>query len=139
MNEFEKCLNERKIVKMNASKEVIYKEFENAMYDLARSKESLTKGDFKWASIQAYYSMFHCIKALIFKKGYREKSHYCLLVAFKELYVKTGEMDKEFADNFDVVLSTQQALAGQVNLSVYKESAIHIGKMIMKNQNRINR
>jgi len=47
MNEFEKCLNERKIVKMNASKEVIYKEFENAMYDLARSKESLTKGDFK--------------------------------------------------------------------------------------------
>jgi len=83
--------------------------------------------------------MFHCIKALIFKKGYREKSHYCLLVAFKELYVKTGEMDKEFADNFDVVLSTQQALAGQVNLSVYKESAIHIGKMIMKNQNRINR
>ncbi len=108
MNEFEKCLNERKIVKMNASKEVIYKEFENAMYDLARSKESLTKGDFKWASIQAYYSMFHCIKALIFKKGYREKSHYCLLVAFKELYVKTGEMDKEFADNFEICMDIRQ-------------------------------
>ncbi len=40
MNEFEKCLNERKIVKMNASKEVIYKEFENAMYDGAFKRKS---------------------------------------------------------------------------------------------------
>ena len=52
--------------------------------------------------------MFHCIKALIFKKGYREKSHYCLLVAFKELYVKTGEMDKEFADNFEICMDIRQ-------------------------------
>jgi hypothetical protein len=54
MNEFEECLNERKIVKINVSKEVIYKESHNSKYDLARSQESLAKGGFKWASIQAY-------------------------------------------------------------------------------------
>lgn len=59
INEFEECLNERKIVKINVSKEVIYKESDNSKYDLARSQESLAKGDFKWASIQEYYSMFH--------------------------------------------------------------------------------
>jgi len=108
MNEFENCLNERKIVKIKPSKKSIDAEFESARYDLARSKESLADRDYKWASIQAYYSMFHFIKALVFKKGYREKSHYCLLVAFRELYVRTGEIDKEFADNFEMCMDMRR-------------------------------
>ncbi|MDZ4169944.1 MAG: HEPN domain-containing protein [Coriobacteriia bacterium] len=30
--------------------------------------------------------MFHAARAAILAKGYVEKSHYCLLVAFRELY-----------------------------------------------------
>ena len=32
----------------------LFIELENSKYDLARSQESLAKGDFKWASIKAY-------------------------------------------------------------------------------------
>jgi len=108
MNEFENCLKERKIVKVKPSKKIIDAEVKSAEYDLDRSKENLARKDYKWASIQAYYSMFHSSKALVFNKGYREKSHYCLLVAFKELYIKTGEVDREFADNFEMCMDIRQ-------------------------------
>lgn len=49
--------------------------------------------------------MFHAIKALVLQKGYREKSHYCLLVALRELYVETGEFDSELADNFELSMN----------------------------------
>ena len=46
--------------------------------------------------------MFHSAKALVLKKGYREKSHYCLLVALRELYIKSGELTKDVADDFEL-------------------------------------
>ena len=102
MSEFERCLKERRLLKIELSYRMIEKELEGAKYDLMRGEESLHDGDYKWSSIQAYYSMFHTAKALVLKRGYREKSHYCLLIALKELYVNTGELEQEFADNFEM-------------------------------------
>jgi len=104
MSEFERCLSERRLLRMKASKEMVQKEIASARYDLARSKKSLEEKDFKWAAIQAYYSMFHAAKALVLKKGYREKSHYCLIIAFKELYIKQDLLDQEMVDNFELCL-----------------------------------
>jgi len=77
MNEFQRCLEQRRIVKITPTKEMIGKEIAHAEYDLNRAEESLHNEDSKWASVQAYYSMFHTAKALVLKKGYREKNHYC--------------------------------------------------------------
>ncbi len=104
MNEFEKCLKDRRIIKIEPTSEMMVKEMTSAEYDLTRAEESLFVKDFKWASIQAYYSMFHSAKALVLKKGYREKSHYCLLVALKELYIKTSELPKDIADDFEMCM-----------------------------------
>lgn len=35
--------------------------------------------------------MFHSARAAVLAKGYAEKSHYCLLVAFRELYAADVE------------------------------------------------
>ena len=109
MNEFERCLKERRILKFDASHEMIKKELEGAKYDLSSAEESLHDKDFKWASVQAYYSIFHAAKALVLKKGFREKSHYCLLIAIRELYVKTKELDPEFTDNFEMIMDIRHA------------------------------
>ena len=69
-----------------------------------RSKESTRDEDYKWAALQAYYSMFHAAKALVLEKGYREKSHYCRLIALKELYVNQGLMNQEMVDNFELCM-----------------------------------
>jgi uncharacterized protein (UPF0332 family) len=88
MSDFERCLKERRLLQVEASPEIVLKEMESAGYDLGSAADSLEENDFKWASIQAYYSMFHAAKALVLAKGYREKSHTCLIVAMRELYSK---------------------------------------------------
>jgi len=44
--------------------------------------------------------MFHSARALIYSKGYREKSHYYLLVALDSLFVKDGLLSEEIASEF---------------------------------------
>jgi len=104
MNDFERCVKERHLLRIKALREMIEKEITSATYDLSRSKESMQDEDYKWASVQAYYSMFHAAKALVLKKGYREKSHYCLIVAIRELYVKDGTMNDELADTLELCM-----------------------------------
>ena len=102
MSEFENCLKNRGILRIEPTREMLCKEMDNAEYDLSKADDSLLSEDFKWASVQAYYSMFHSAKALVLKKGYREKSHYCLLVALKELYIKPGDLGTDIADDFEM-------------------------------------
>ena len=90
-----RLLEERKLTRFQASEEMVIKEVEGARYDVERAKKSLAEGDHKWATIQAYYSMFHLARALLFRAGYRERSQRALLTALRELYVKTGRLDGE--------------------------------------------
>ena len=79
---------------------MVDKELDAAEHDIESAKVSRERGDAKWASVQAYYSMFHCAKALVLAKGYREKSHKCLGIALGELYVKTEEIDERTVGDF---------------------------------------
>jgi len=57
MNEFERCLKQRRIVRIEASEEMIQKELSASRYDLERAKSSRSDSDYKWASVQSYYSI----------------------------------------------------------------------------------
>jgi len=74
---------------------MISKELEGAHYDLNHAKSSLEREDYKWATVQGYYSMFHAARALLYTSGYREKSHRALVTALNELYVKTGGLESD--------------------------------------------
>ena len=79
--EFEDCLRKNKVRKFTQGKSLVGKELNIAGKDFNEARESLERGKFKWATIQAYYSMFHSARTLLYNKNYREKSHYCLIVA----------------------------------------------------------
>ena len=131
MNEFERCLKNRRIVAIEPSREMLQKEMENAKYDLAKAEDSLLAEDFKWSSVQAYYSMFHSAKALVLKKGYREKSHLCLLVALKELYIKPGDLDQGIAEDFEMCLDVRhEADYGMVYKKESAELSIEAAKKL---------
>ena len=118
---FKKCMEESKLVKIKPDKGMINKELKGAEYDISRAKNSITEGDYKWAIIQSYYSMFHAVKALVLAKGYREKTHYCLLVAFKNLYVDTNLIEQRFLETFEGSMNLRQA--ADYGLTYSKESA----------------
>jgi uncharacterized protein (UPF0332 family) len=66
------------------------KELLAAEEDLAEARDRFGHGKSKYATINAYYAIFHAARALIYSKGYRERSHYCLSVALEALFVEEG-------------------------------------------------
>lgn len=90
--EFDECLKKRKITEFERAKGLVSKELASAASDLKSAKDSFDEEDYKWATIQAYYSMFHSARALIYSKGYRERSHYCLNIAIRALFVEEGRL-----------------------------------------------
>ena len=99
-SEFKKALEKKRLLHFNKGKLLIKKELEAAEDDLVEAKDRLKNKKFKYATITAYYSMFHAVRVLIYLKNYREKSHYYLLVALQALYVDTGLIDEKLAKDF---------------------------------------
>jgi len=96
--EFENCLKRNKIVKLSKASTLVSKELGLSSDDLKYARESFSDKNYKWATIQSYYSMFHTARALLYKKGYREKSHFCLIEAVRSLYVIEGKLSREFVE-----------------------------------------
>lgn len=97
---FKRCLREGKLVKAKPEKDLISKELKAAESDLNTAQNSASEGDFKWATVQAYYSMFHTAKALVLSKGYREKGHFCLSIALKALFTDEGILEEKHYNNY---------------------------------------
>ena len=45
--------------------------------------------------------MFHTARALIYAEDYREKSHYCLSVALRVLYIDTRKLSFKFLESLE--------------------------------------
>ncbi len=87
--EFEKCLKRDKIKEFPRGKALAAKDIKTAQEDLEAAEGSFNNKNYKWSTVQSYYSMFHSARALLYAKNYRERSHYCLIVALRALYVET--------------------------------------------------
>ena len=86
--EFERCLRSQKIKVFSRGKTLAGKELKVAASDLEQAKITFKNDNYKWATIQCYYSMFHSARALLYARNYRERSHHCLIVAIRSLYVE---------------------------------------------------
>lgn len=103
-----RLLDERRLIKTNLGHEAVQKELKGAQYDLEKAKKSLEEKDFKWATVKAYYSMFHAARALLYSAGYRERSHAALATALKELYVHSGNLSQDAMDDFENAMDLRE-------------------------------
>jgi len=87
-----------RIVKFSRAPTLVAKELRAAQRDLEEAHSSLHRESFKWCTIQAYYSMFHSGRALLYAAGYREKSHAALAIALECLYTEEGKLRKRITD-----------------------------------------
>lgn len=95
MDIIEELVKKNRLIENNYSTEMYQKEFRVGERDIETAQKSFLDGDFKWAVIQAYYAIFHAARALLFKSGYREKSHSALKIAIKTLYIETGVLSND--------------------------------------------
>ena len=90
--EYEQCLKKGKIKAFSRGKGLVDKEIQSAHSDLERAKKTFHDNDYKWATIQLYYTMFHSARALLYWKNLKEHSHFCLIAAIKSLYVENRKL-----------------------------------------------
>jgi uncharacterized protein (UPF0332 family) len=119
---FRQLLEERRLVRIKPDRKLVFKEIEGAKSDLETARKSLQDGNFKWAIIQGYYSIFHAARALVYSKGFREKSHYALLVAIQELF--SDELESFLIQGFGDAMNLRQT--ADYGLTFSKEGATNV-------------
>ena len=106
--EFDDCLKRGKIVRFPAAMKLASKELDVARGDLKTSQKSLKQKGYKWATVQAYYAMFHAARTLLYHQGYREKSHYCLILAMKSFYVSKGVLEMRLVESLQMAKALRE-------------------------------
>ncbi|MFH1661885.1 MAG: HEPN domain-containing protein [Candidatus Falkowbacteria bacterium] len=99
-NKFKECIKRGKIKDFSRGKYLVKKELNLAKEDLRFAKISFKEKNYRWSIVQTYYSMFHSARSLLFNKNYREHSHFCLIEALRELYVKDGLVNVIIMESF---------------------------------------
>ena len=105
---FKKCLENKKILPSPYAKKLVSRELDTAKDDLKEAQESFERCGYKWSIIQSYYSMFHTARALLYHKGYKERSHFCLAVAMEALYVETRILTPKHLNAFRKAMSLRE-------------------------------
>jgi len=119
-----RLLEEKRLTRITPDKKLVLKEIEGAESDLETARKSLEDGNFKWAIIQGYYSIFHAARALLYSKGFREKSHYALLVAIQELF--SNELESHLIQGFEDAMNLRQT--ADYGLTFSEEGALDVIK-----------
>jgi uncharacterized protein (UPF0332 family) len=136
------CIKRGKIKPFSRGPALIAKEIEAAESDLIRSSKTFSENDFKWATIQIYYSMFHSARALLYAKSFREHSHYCLIAAIKTLYVEAKIIPSYILEGFQQAKDLREeadyynrwSQAGCEKLIKLAEEFLGIARNVVSNQ-----
>ena len=67
-HQFEKCVDKGKIIRIEIDTELVEKELQESRYDVISAQRSIDDGNYKWAIVQTYYSMFHALKVYYLMK-----------------------------------------------------------------------
>jgi len=90
-------LFEQSLLKRTArSNELAKKSLKQAEFFLGEARDLVRLGKVRMAVIALYNAMFHCTRALLFKDGVKEKSHYAVARYLEFVYIDKGLIDKKF-------------------------------------------
>jgi len=96
---------------------------EKANTILAEASASLKIDAPDGSVLMAYEAMLIAAKAVLAKDGYREKSHYCVVVYLKEKYVDVGKINKATIELFDHYRSLRHMVAYDSEFMASREDA----------------
>lgn len=98
------------------------KSLEIAKYKLGRAEKLFSLKIFEEAVTNSYAAMFHSARALLFKDGIKEKSHFALFVYVKEKY--SDKLEKRFINELNSLrLERHEINYGLEKIEIEKEEA----------------
>jgi uncharacterized protein (UPF0332 family) len=75
---------------------------------LSEAEKNLEAEAYRSALSSAYLAVFHSARAILFRDGVREKSHYCIGL-YLQRYVEEGTLEEEWPMFFDRIRSVRHA------------------------------
>lgn len=117
---FEECLKKGWIKPFPRVADNIGREMASAEADRRLAHQTFSQDDYLWATVQAYYAMFHAARAVLFDAGYREKSHQCLGIYLGKL-VDDARLDSRYYNYFSLVREMREK--ANYDLTYSKETA----------------
>lgn len=82
----EDCFKFRLLREIRPDKEKSKRSLEIARKSLPEAEEVLKLGIFDFVILKSYMAMFHAARALLYRDGIQEKSHYAIFIYLKEKY-----------------------------------------------------
>jgi uncharacterized protein (UPF0332 family) len=82
----EECVESGLLLKTQPSNDKAIRSLDLAEHKLELAEKELNAEIYENAIVSAYTSMFHAARALLFRDGHKERSHYALCIYTKEKY-----------------------------------------------------
>ena len=95
MKRIEECFRKKLLRKVEPSDRKAEESLELAASYLEEARQASSAGAKRMALSGAYMVWFHSSRAVLFRDGIREKSHYCIEV-YLETYVESGNLEEEW-------------------------------------------
>jgi len=98
--DLKECIEKRLLRRVPASRDKAVQSIEKAKTLLVEAKADLEDERLNSAIVISYLSIFHAARAVLFKDGYREKSHECIIRYLEETHSEIPQKTIELLDKF---------------------------------------
>ncbi|MFH0955588.1 MAG: HEPN domain-containing protein [Candidatus Micrarchaeota archaeon] len=102
------CLEQGLLAKIKADPAKAKSSLEMAKHKLELSQTEFEHVIFEGAIINAYASMFHTARALLFKDGFKERSHFAVYVFVSKKY--SDKIERKYLSEFNSLRLTRHEL-----------------------------
>lgn len=99
------CFEKRLLKKGEKSLRLAKKSLKQATFFLNEAQDLIELGKEQIATLSLYNAYFHTTRALLYKDGIKEKSHYCIARYLEEKYIKEKKIDIKFLNAFETVMN----------------------------------
>lgn len=137
MNQLKNCFNRKLLRRVEPSDEKSKLSIKQAEEWLVESNKNLENDAYKSAQISTYLALFHSARAILFRDGIREKSHYCIGI-YLEKYIESGNLEEEYVMLFDRIRSARNTDQYSFQLAPSAEEVKSGIKSAKKFINRMN-
>ena len=97
----EECLEKGLLKKDNPSIEKAKRSIEIAVSKLEKARALIELEILDMSEINCYSAMFHSARALLFRDGFKERSHYAIYIYLKEKY--SDKIELKFLNELNVL------------------------------------
>lgn len=121
MTELEACFEKGLLKKIAPNKSLAFQDLKQAEFFLDEAFDLIKIKKKEMTAIALYNAVFHAARALLYRDGIKEKSHYCLQKYLEEKYEKQKLLAPEEVSLFDVLRGIRQEVQYNVSRVKFEE------------------